>query len=483
MHGRSILRIFGILLMVFSISNLPPLAVSIILQDGQEAVWVEALAITLFFGWILWLPVRRYRGELRTRDGFVITTLFWLVLGAAGALPFYLSDTVVLSITDSFFESFSGLTTTGATVISGLDTLPASILWYRQQLQWLGGLGIVVLAVAILPMLGIGGMQLYRTETPGPVKDSKITPRIAGTAKALWLIYVFFTAACALAYWLAGMTPFNAILHAFSTIAIGGFSPHDASLGHYDSVAIELIAVLFMLLAAANFALHFSLWRNRSVKHYFRDPEYRFFLGSICFVVFITVLFLLIESTYESPWQALRYGLFTAVSNHTTTGFGVTDFTAWPHMLPYLLILAAFIGGCAGSTAGGMKAMRILLLWKQGTREIKKLIHPNGIFRIKVGGRPLNENVVNSVWGFFAVYVVVFATVFFVLLTLGIDFETTWSVTSSALNNLGPALGDASSNWASLNDAAKWLLCFAMLLGRLEIFTLLVLFSPYFWRS
>lgn len=482
MHYGNLIRIFALLLMTFSLTNVPPLLVSIWYGDGHSTVWILSMLGIWALGFLLWLPTMRRQAELTTKEGFVITSLFWVVLAAAGAVPMYNIPELNLSVTDAFFESLSGLTTTGATVLSGLDQLPQSILWYRQQLQWLGGLGIVILAIAILPMLGVGGMQLYRTEIPGPMKDEKLTPRIATTAKLLWLIYVGFTMLCALAYRLAGMPWFDAITHSFSTVAIGGFSIKDTSLGHYDSFAIEMVAVVFMLLAAANFALHFSLFRKRSLKQYWRDPEYRFFLGSVMLMVLFTFVALL--ANQHSDWfTTWRHALFTAVSVHTTAGFGVTDFSSWPTVLPYLMIMAAFFGGCAGSTAGGIKVIRVVLLLKQGSREIKRMIHPNGVFSIRLGEKAIPEGVTSAVWGFFAVYVLVFAAMFFALLATGLDFETTWSVSASSLNNLGPALGEASSNWSSLNDTAKWILCVGMLLGRLEIFTVLILFSPYFWRQ
>lgn len=305
-------------------------------------------------------------GDLRVRDGFLITTLFWVVLSVAGSIPFYLSNNAPYTYVDSLFEAVSGLTTTGATVITGIDSLPESMLWYRQQLQWLGGMGIIVLAVAILPMLGIGGMQLYRAEVPGPVKDNKLTPRIGETAKALWYIYVALTVLCALAYWAAGMSWFDAIGHSFSTIAIGGFSTHDASIGYFDSALIEMIAVVFMIIAGANFALHFMAFRQRSLKSYWQDSEFRFYFSMLAGVSLITVLVLIYTATLD-PSTAITKGIFEVVSIATTTGFGAADFSQWPLMLPFMLFVLAFMGGCAGSTGGGMKVMRVLLIYRQGS--------------------------------------------------------------------------------------------------------------------
>lgn len=482
MHYRMTIKVLGLLLMVFSLSMLPSVLVSFYYQDGIHNAFILGFLLTLVAGFVSWMPVRHYQGELRTRDGFVITVLFWVVLGLAGSIPIHLAPAATVTYTDSFFESFSALTTTGATVVVGLDSLPKSLLFYRQQLQWMGGMGIIVLAVAVLPMLGIGGMQLYRTETPGPVKDTKLTPRITETAKALWYIYLALTIACALGYWAAGMSLFDAIAHSFSTVAIGGFSTHDASIGYFDSVAVEMVAVVFMILSVANFGLHFVAWRNRSLKQYLLDPEYRFFIVIMLLFVVLTTVTLMLTQVY-APGESLRYGIFESVSLLTTTGFGTTDFASWPLYLPFFLILASFIGGCAGSTAGGIKVIRTMLLLKQGLREIKRLIHPAGIFPIKVGKRPVGDRIIEAVWGFFSMYILIYGLILFALLATGMDFVTSWSAVAAALNNLGPGLGGVTSHYANIPDIAKWVLCIAMLLGRLEIFTLLVLFSPHFWRT
>ncbi|MBY4677726.1 TrkH family potassium uptake protein [Marinobacterium arenosum] len=481
MHYQVILRILGILLMVFSISMLPPLGISLFFDDGADLAFFGGFVITLVTGFILWIPVYRVRQDLRTRDGFLITVLFWAVLGLFGAFPLMLSDNPHLTVVDAVFESLSGLTTTGATVITGIDTLPPSILYYRQQLQWLGGMGIIVLAVAILPMLGIGGMQLYRAETPGPVKDSKLTPRITETAKALWYIYLSLTVACALGYWLAGMSLFDAIGHSFSTVAIGGFSTHDASIGYFDSPTIEAICIFFMTISAVNFGLHFFAWRQRSLWHYFQDPEFKFYLTSLALITLIALFALVMTATYE-PVQALRKSAFMVVSIATTTGFATADFAHWPAMLPFLLFVAAFAGGCAGSTGGGMKVIRILLILKQGYREIVRLVHPNAVIPVKLGDKAISDKVLEAVWGFFSVYLIVFVIMLIGLLATGLDQVTAWSAVGATLNNLGPGLGEVSAHYGNLNDTSKWVLCFAMLLGRLEVFTLLVLFTPAFWR-
>jgi len=468
--------------MVFSLTMLAPMVVSLIYNEPQNYGFLDAFGITFTTGLVLWLPFRNTREELRTRDGFIITAIFWTVLGLFGALPFYLDEVLNLSPVDAIFESISGLTTTGATVITNLDSLHHSILFYRQQLQWLGGMGIIVLAVAILPMLGIGGMQLYRAETPGPVKDTKLTPRITETAKALWYIYASLTLACMLAYWAAGMTLFDAICHSFSTVAIGGFSTHDASFGYFDSPLIESVGIIFMVLAGINFALHFTAWQRRGISHYLTDPEVQFYFFILASVSTVTFSVLVFSGFYE-PLDAFRAAIFEVVSIATTAGFATDNFALWPTVLPFLLFLTGFTGGCAGSTGGGMKVIRVLLLTKQGWREIKRLIHPTAVFSIKLGRNPVPERVIESVWGFFSIYMLVFVFMLMALLATGIDQVTAWTAIGATLNNLGPGLGDVASNYRSLNDTAKWVLCFSMLLGRLEVFTLIVIFSPMFWRK
>ncbi|WP_022960803.1 TrkH family potassium uptake protein [Halopseudomonas pelagia] len=481
MQFTQIQRILGILLMLFSTSMLPAVAVGFFYGEQAREAFMVAFLITMVAGFLIWFPARHQRNELRTRDGYLIVVLFWLVLGLFGAVPLYLLDMPDLSVADSVFESFSGLTTTGATVITGLDTLPRTLLYYRQQLQWFGGMGIIVLAVAILPMLGVGGMQLYRAEMPGPLKENKLTPRIAETAKVLWFIYAGLTVACALAYWAAGMELFDAIGHSFSTVAIGGFSTHDASIGHYNSSLIELICILFMLISGINFALHFLAWRFRSLKNYWQDPECRAYI-LILAALFLVCCVILIHFQYYDVWTSIRYAAFQTVSIATTTGFGVTDFAAWPTVLPFLLLYASFIGACAGSTGGGMKVIRVLLLYKQGSRETKKLLHPHGVFPVKLGNKAVPDRVVEAVWGFCAVYVFAFAVLFLILLGTGLDFVTAFSALAACINNLGPGLGEVSAHYGDLSSTVKWILSFAMLLGRLEVFTLLVLFTPMFWR-
>ncbi|MCE8003073.1 TrkH family potassium uptake protein [Billgrantia ethanolica] len=481
MSLRVILRILGLLLMMFSLTMMPPILISLLFGDGQWDAFIIAILITVVTGLVMYLPNRRARKELRIRDGFLIAALFWSVLGLFGSLPLMLTGDAALAPTDAVFESFSGLTTTGATVITGIEFLPESVLYYRQQLQWLGGMGIVVLAVAILPTLGVGGMALYRTEIPGPLKDSKLTPRITETAKALWYIYAALTLTCFLAYLTAGMNWFDALGHSFSTVAIGGFSTYDASIGHFDSAVIELICAFFLIVSAMSFSLHFLAWRGRQLSHYLHDPEARFLLLFLSGLIVIAVVSLWLTGTYDTE-RGLRHGLFQSVAIATTAGFSVADFSAWPGALPFLLFMAAFVGGCSGSTGGGMKVIRIILILKQGMREVMRLIHPSAVIAVKVGKVSVPDGIAQAVWGFFSAYLMLFFLMLVGVMATGVDQVTAWSSVASALNNLGPALGEASDNYGELPLLAKWILVVAMLLGRLEIFTVLVLFTPAFWR-
>lgn len=484
MQLRSITRIVGMLIMLFSVTMCVPALVALLYRDGSGTAFMTTFVTAVVIGALLWLPNRRHKHELKSRDGFVIVVLFWTVLGSVGALPFIYSAELPLSFTDAFFESFSGLTTTGATVIVGLDNLPKALLFYRQMLQWLGGMGIIVLAVAILPLLGVGGMQLYRAEMPGPLKDNKMRPRIAETAKTLWLIYVLLTIACALAFWLAGMSGFDAISHSFATIAIGGFSTHDASIGYFNSPAINIITGVFLIIAGCNFSLHFSALTSRTPwRLYWRDPECRFFLLVQLSLTLICFAVLMNKQVYDTWQLALDNAFFQSVSISTTAGFSTASFADWPLFLPLLLLFSSFIGGCAGSTGGGLKVIRILLLCLQGNRELKRLVHPSAVYSIKLGRRALPERIIEGVWGFFSAYALVFMLCLLAVIATGVDELTAFSAVAASLNNLGPGLGSVAPHFADLNNSAKWILVVAMLFGRLEVFTLLVLFTPTFWKN
>ncbi|OCQ53417.1 Trk system potassium uptake protein TrkH [Photorhabdus australis subsp. thailandensis] len=483
MHFRAITRIVGLLVILFSVTMIIPGLVALIYRDGAGRAFSQTFILALVIGLMLWIPNREQKHELKPREGFLIVVLFWTVLGSVGALPFIFSEQPNLSITDAFFESFSGLTTTGATTLIGLDSLPKAILFYRQMLQWLGGMGIIVLAVAILPLLGVGGMQLYRAEMPGPLKDNKMRPRIAETAKTLWLIYVLLTIACALALWAAGMSVFDAISHSFSTIAIGGFSTHDTSIGYFNSPAINTIIAIFLLISGCNFSLHFAVLTGRSLTVYWRDPEFRMFISIQLVLVIICALILWHYAVYESGIETLNQAFFQVVSMATTAGFSTDSFARWPSFLPILLLCSAFIGGCAGSTGGGLKVIRILLLFLQGSRELKRLVHPNAVYTLKLGRRALPERIIEAVWGFFSAYALVFIISLLLLIATGVDELSAFSAIAATLNNLGPGLGVVADNFTAMNPIAKWILVITMLFGRLEVFTLLVLFTPTFWRE
>jgi len=480
MHWRVISRLSGILLMLYSVSFLPSIGVALLYDDGQLGVFATSLIITLVLGWILWLPNRRQQSELHVREGFLVVSLFWGLAGTIGALPFILG--LHLGITDGVFESISGFTTTGITVIIGLDQLPASILYHRQQINWLGGAGGVLLMVAIMPLLGVGGMQLYRAEVPGVAKEEKLTPRIAQTARVLWAIYVALTAACALGYWLAGMNLFDAIGHAYATIATGGFSTHDASFGYWNNPLLESIGIFFMLAAGVNFAIHFRAWRQISPTPYTKDPETRAFGLIFLFSMFFIAGSLYWAGTYTDGWQALRHSAFQVASILTNTGFGTATFGEWPLHIPLVLVAISYIGGCAGSTAGGMKVLRVMLLAKLGLRQLFQLAHPQAVTVVKLGNKPVSEDALYSVWGFYVLYIVTALLLTAGMMSTGLDLESAFGAVTAAINNLGPGLGETASNFSTLTPFAKWLGIIAMLVGRLEVFTILILFTPAYWR-
>ena len=477
MNVKPLINLFSILVMFFSASFVFPMIVSIIYKDSALSIFIYTFLFVFFLGLIGWFFSRGDDRELGQKDGFIIITFFWLVLSIAGSIPFIISG---MGFIDSFFESMSGITTTGATVLSGLDSLPESILFYRQLLQWMGGMGLIVLAIAVMPMLGIGGGQLYKTEIPGAMNDQKMTPRIKETAQALWAIYLGLTICCALLYFLAGMNAFDAISHSLSTVSIGGFSTHDESIGYFNSGFIETICIIFMLLSALSFTLHyFAIYKKKPLK-YFYDPELRFFLSIMALIFIIS---LLINQFSNNNNGSIKDLLFHSVSIVTTTGFSIGDPSEWHSSIGFLFLVGAFIGACSGSVGGGVKSWRVLIMINYARINLMKMIHPNAVISLKIGSKTVEDEVATSVWGFFSIYVISFMVLLLALLMTGLDFESSFSAIGACLNNLGPGLGEVSQTYQSVTPAGKLILSFAMILGRLEIFTLLVLFTPMFWRG
>ena len=475
MNQEKILNFFGLLLIMFGVSFAIPLLVAIFYEESLVAVFGSGMFLLIALGFLSWFLTKDNEQELSLSDGFVITVLFWIVLSVSGSIPFILFG---FSVVDSFFESMSGITTTGATVFAGLDELPKSLLIYRQLLQWLGGMGLIVLAIAVMPLLGIGGGQLFKTQTPGPMSEQRLTPRITSTARALWSIYLALTVLCVLAYRFAGMNYFDAVSHAFSTVSIGGFSTHDLSIGYFDSLSIEVVCIVFMLLSAMSFAVHYSAIYRKQVLKYFYDTELRFFISALI-VILSLVCLSLISNNIEDP---IRNGIFQTVSILTTTGFLTEEYSSWPTYVSFMLLVGAFIGACSGSVGGGIKSWRILIMLKHAYKQIFKIIHPDSINTIKLGKKVVDSNVSEAVWGFFSIYIISFMALFLLVLATGLDFISAFSAVGACLNNLGPGLGEIASNYASVPSATKLILCFAMILGRLEIFTFLVVLMPAFWR-
>ena len=477
MAVKSIINLFSILVAFFSLSLLVPLVVSFIFDDGSSNIFITTFLLIFIPSIIAWQLTKKSKEEMGVKEGFVIITLFWIVLSLVGSMPFYLYG---MSFVDSFFESMSGITTTGATVISGLNNMPESVLFYRQLLQWMGGMGLIVLAIAVMPLLGIGGGQLYKTEIPGALSDQKLTPRIKETAQALWLIYMGLTVVCALLYFAFGMSAFDAISHSLSTVSIGGFSTHDESIGYFNSISIEVICMVFMLLSALSYALHyFAVYKKKPLK-YFHDSELRFFV-SILFVVISLSLLLSIIVGFDGG--SFREILFQSVSIVTTTGFVSTDYSSWPTSITFLLLIGAFIGACSGSVGGGIKSWRVLIMINHAKINIMRLVHPNAVVSLKIGSKAVDDKVAESVWGFFSIYVICFMLLLLSLLATGMDFESSFSAIGACLNNLGPGLGQVAETYGSVSNFGKSILALAMILGRLEIFTLLVLFTTVFWQK
>jgi len=433
----------------------------------------------LGLGSILYLPNISAKNDIKIKEGFLIVVLFWFVLSIVGSLPFMIDRQLSLNFYDALFESVSGWTTTGATIINNLDVLSPSILIYRQELQWLGGMGIVILALAILPMLGVGGMQLYKAESTGPIKDNKISPRIAETAKSLWSIYLGLTVSCAFLYYVAGMNLFDAVAHSFSTIAIGGFSTHNLSIGYYNNSLIEIICIFFMLISAINFILHYMALSSKSLSCYFRDSEFITYMLIILGLILVFALYTTFSGDINITFQQI---IFQTVSFITTSGFSTTTYDAWPDFMITALILVSFIGASAGSTGGGLKVVRVLLLFKLLKKELLKILHPTAEIPIRINKSPINDDLSGTLYNFFMFYIISYLLLSFLVLLSGHDITTSFSTVASCINNLGPALGDAVNNYSNLNIFSKYILIFAMILGRLEIFTLLIVMTPYFWK-
>lgn len=479
MNWQGLSWALGALSVLYGCAMMLPAVIDLYFQAGHALHFVFAGVMVISLGLFLMRLGGRPTERLTHRDGFLIVTLAWMTLSLLGSVPFLTTGTVD-HVVDALFESTSGLTTTGATILSGLDGLPSSILFWRSMQEWFGGMGIIVLAVAVMPLLGVGGMQLFKAETPGPVKD-KLTARVAETAKVLWFIYLAMTAVAALCFWWAGMDAFDAVNHAMCTVAIGGFSTHDASIAYFDDPLIRLLMVLFMILAGINFTLHFASFRRGfSLRAYFQDEEFRTYLKWLAFLVSMIGLSVLLSD--RGRWDEV---LFNTVSIATTTGFAVSDYSYWPYGATMLLFLAMFVGACAGSTGGGMKVVRVLLLFRQGMREIHRLIHPHGVMQIKLGGQRIEPRIVEALWGFFVLYVVCFAVISVLLAMAGVDMLTALSAAGACLTNTGPGFGAVgpASTYADLPVFAKGVLLSAMVLGRLEIFSFFVLLVPEFWRK
>jgi trk system potassium uptake protein TrkH len=480
----AVLNVLSVITLVFALSMAVPLCVSFFVTDGALFAFAQGMGITALAGFLLRAATRGMRRELQVRDGFLLVALGWVLMPAFGTLPLmlYLPH---LSFTDAYFECVSGLTTTGATVLTGLDYLPDSINLWRCQLQWMGGMGIIVLAVAILPMLGVGGSQIFRAETPGPMKDTKLTPRITETAKGLWLIYALITVACALAMKWAGMDWLDAVMHAFATVSLGGLSSHDASYAHWDSPAIEAVTIVFMVLAGMNFSTHFLALRKRSVSVYRRDPEILPYLSVLFFSVLGIAIFLQVKGIYPDFATALRHAAFNVISVATTTGFATTDYNLWPVFAPVWMLFLCSFATCSGSTGAGIKMIRAEIMAKQALRELQRIIHPRAYSSLKVAGHSIENNVVFAILAFMLIYGASTIAMTMILAASGLDIVTAFSAIVACINNTGPGLGQIgpAGNFSVLNDFQIWVCAFAMLLGRLELFTLIVVITPAFWRQ
>jgi trk system potassium uptake protein TrkH len=477
------IRVFGVLLTGFSLTMLVPLLMSLIWQDGANSAYDEAFLLSILTGLGLWWAARHEKQELKVRDGFLMVVMVWTLLPVYACLPLVLQ--LNISFTDAYFEAVSGLTTTGATVLPNLDKLPMSINLWRGMMVWLGGMGLIVLAVAVLPLLGIGGRQMFKAETPGPMKDSQLTPRLTQTAKGLWVVYAAITLACMLGYRLAGMDWFDAIMHSFTTMGLGGFSSHDASFGYWNSPAIEAVTITFMMIAGINFATHFLAVNGRTLKPYRHDPEIYWYLVIVVGSVVGIAAYLAVLEVYPDFLTALRFSAFNVVSIATTTGFANTDFNQWPMFAPLWMLFLCSFATSAGSTGGGIKMIRAIILYKQVYRELVRAMHPAAIWPVRVGGGPVAQNILTAVLAFGFAYMCIIVALTLVMAFSGLDIVTAFSAVVASINNTGPGLNQVgpATTFEVLNDFQTWVCTFAMLLGRLEIFTLLVVLTPAFWKK
>ncbi len=481
-----VLRVLGMLLVFFALSMNVPLAAAWIWQDGMWRVWPIAMAVTMLVGVLLWLLMRHHRQELQPRHGVILVTLVWVCLPLSAALPMmlvYHQLGQTLPFTYAYFEAVSGLTTAGSSVLSHLDTLPVSLNIWRTFLQWLGGMGILILAVAIMPLLGVGGSQLFRAEAAGPVKDTKLTPRITGTAKGLWGVYAVFSVSCFVAYWLGGMTPLDALMHMFTTVSLGGLSSHDASFAYFQSPLLEGIAFVFMVAASCNFALYFVAMRKGNWRGFWQDPEMRATVGALLIGGLLVALLLWAKGIY-GPLDALRYGMFNTVSVATTTGYATTDYLTWPVFAPVFMLILSGMATSAGSTGGGIKMMRMLILFSQARRELTRLVHPRAVQPVVLGGRVVDSHMIFAVMAFMLVYGGTIVLLSMVLMLTDLDPVTAFSAVVASVHCVGPGLGAVgpASTYATLTDLQIWVCTLGMLLGRLEILSFIALLTPAFWR-
>ena len=478
-----LLPVLGLIAMAMSLSHLLPIAISLAVNDGTAALFAVSMTINLLIGLAIWLLTRHHRRELQLREGILFITLVWVGGALFASVPLFFG--IGLSFTDAYFESMSALTATGATLLSGLDHLPPSLNVWRAELQWLGGMGVIVLVVAVLPMIGVGGRQISKAEIPGPMKDEQLTPRMTQTAKGLWMVYFALTAACFVAYWAAGMSWLDALIHSFTTLSLGGFSSHDASLGHFDSIAIEVVAIVFMIAAGINFATHFKIWQTRSLTPSRNDAEISYYFFVLAFSVVGITAFLWLKGVYPDLPTSLRYAAFNTISIATNTGYATTDYANWPVFAPlWLMFLGTFVA-CSGSAGGGIKMIRAIILYRQMSREFTRLAHPNAISPLKINNRVVPNQVVFAVLAFFFAWLATLVGVTLLLTLSGLDVLTAFSAAVAALNNIGPGLHEVgpSANFSVLSDFQTWVCSVTMLLGRLELLTVLVVLTPAFWRK